>query len=272
MSLLHALVLGVLQGLTEFLPVSSSGHLIVIPKLFGWEEQPLAFDVAIHQGTTLAVLLYFWRDFVQLARCGTADIVMHRLRWGAYSPLGRLALLIVLGCVPAVIAGGLGNTWIEEHLRNPWLIAGNLVLFGLVMLAADRWAQPSREMDKLNPPRALLIGCAQALALIPGISRSGSTIAAGMFSGLRRDTAARFSFLLSAPIVVAAGIKELPDIRTAADGDVGTAALALGFAGAFLSGISAIHLLLRYVARHPLSIFVWYRVALAVLIIVTLGR
>lgn len=264
-------MLGIVQGLTEFLPVSSSGHLIIVPELLHWKEQPLAFDVAVHQGTTLAVLLYFWRDFVRLTRHGVADILRCRLRWAEYSPLGRLALLIMLGCVPAVIVGGLFNTWIEDHLRQPWLIALMLVVVGGAMLAADRWAHPSREMDKLNPARALLIGCAQALALIPGVSRSGSTIVAGMFAGLRRDTAARFSFLLAAPVIVAAGIKELPDIRSAAGGDVGSPALVVGFVAAFLSGISAVHLLLRYVARHPLSLFVWYRVALAAVIIVTLG-
>lgn len=271
MTVLHAIVLGLVQGLTEFLPISSSGHLIVVPRMLGWDEQPLSFDVALHLGTTLAVLLYFRRDVIQLVRRGLADAVAHRQRVRCWSPLGRLGLLIVLGCIPAVIVGGLFNNWIEAHARAPWLVASLLVLFGLVMLAAERWLDGSRTIERLDAPRTLLIGCAQALALLPGVSRSGATISAGMFAGLSRETAARFSFLLAAPVIVAAGVKELPDIRHAADQGVSHAALAAGFAVSFIVGLATVHALLRFVARHPLNLFVWYRFAFAALVLIVLG-
>jgi undecaprenyl-diphosphatase len=271
MSVFHAVVLGIVQGLTEFLPVSSSGHLIVVPRMLGWEEQPLAFDVALHLGTTLAVLLYFWRDFVRLTRHGLGDIVTRRLRIDCYSPFGRLAVLIVVGCVPAVIVGGLFNTWIEDNARQAWLVATMLVVFGLVMLAAERWGDSASGLERLNMRRSLLIGAGQAMALIPGVSRSGTTIAAGMFSGLSRATAARFSFLLAAPVIVAAGIKELPDIRHASAQGVSGGALAAGFLVSFAVGLLTVHLFLRYVASHPLSAFVWYRFGFAALVLLLLG-
>ncbi len=271
MTLLHAIILGLVQGLTEFLPVSSSGHLILVPRLLGWERQPLAFDVALHLGTTLAVLLYFRRDFIQLTRCALVDMVTHRTNLSRYSPFGRLALLIVLGCVPAVIVGGLFNTWIEEHARGPVLVAAMLVVFGLVMLAAERWARGQSDLERIDTKRSLLIGAAQALALFPGVSRSGTTIAVGMFSGLTRGTAARFSFLLSAPVIVGAGIKELPDIRHAADEGVTALHLAAGFGVSFVVGLLTVHLLLRYVARRSLGVFAWYRFAFAAMALLILG-
>lgn len=271
MTVFRAIVLGLVQGLTEFLPVSSSGHLILVPRLLGWQEQPLSFDVALHLGTALAVLLYFRRDFVRLAHYGVADLARHRAAVARWSPFGRLALLIVLGCVPAVIVGGLFNDTIEAHARGAWSVALLLVVFGLVMLAAERWARGSCGIERLDAPRALLIGTAQALALLPGVSRSGATIAAGMFSGLSREAAARFSFLLSAPVVVAAGVRELPDIRHAATQGVSGAELAAGFLASFAVGVLAIHALLRYMAVRTLRIFVWYRFAFAALVLLILG-
>ena len=271
MTLLRAIALGIVQGLTEFLPISSSGHLILVPALLGWERQPRSFDVALHLGTTLAVLLYFHRDFVRLARHGIIDIIAHRTRIARWSADGRLGLLTVLGCVPAVIVGGLLDGWLEAHARGPWLVAALLVVFGLVMLAAERWAHGCWGMERLDPGRALMIGSAQALALLPGVSRSGATIAGGMFMGLSRETAARFSFLLSAPIVVAAGVKELPELRHASAQGVSAAELAAGCLVSFAVGLLAIHLLLRYVAGHRLNVFVWYRISFAVLAVVLLS-
>lgn len=271
MSVFQAVVLGIVQGLTEFLPISSSGHLIAVPRLLGWSKQPLAFDVALHLGTMLAVLVYFWRDFALLTRHGISDLLVHRQRLHCYSPHGRLALLIVLGCVPAVVVGGLFNAWIEAHVRDAGLVAALLAGFGLVLLAAERWGQGRGGIECVDARRVLLVGTAQALALAPGVSRSGITIAAGMFAGLSRAAAARFSFLLSAPIVVAAGLKEAPDIRHAADQGVSAAALIVGLAVAFVVGLAAIHFLLRHVATRSLNVFVWYRLAFAALIVVVLG-
>jgi undecaprenyl-diphosphatase len=271
MSLLHAIVLGIVQGLTEFLPVSSSGHLIVVPELLGWEEQPLAFDVALHLGTMLAVLLYFWRDFALLIRHGATDLVLYGPRWRLYSTYGRLALFIVIGSIPVVIVGGLFNGWIEEHVRDARLVAVLLATFGLLLFAAERWSVQPSGIERLDAGRALLIGVAQAVALFPGVSRSGTTMAVGMFAGLSRAAAARFSFLLSAPVVVAAGLRELPDIRHAAQQDVSAAALVTGFVVAFASGLAAVHLLLRYLAARPLSVFAWYRLAAGAGILLVLG-
>lgn len=271
MTNLQAVVLGLVQGLTEFLPVSSSGHLIVVPRLLGWAEQPLSFDVALHLGTMLAVLLYFARDFSALIRGGLSGIIRHRLRFGQYPATGRLALLIVLGSLPAVIAGGTLATWIEEHVRNAGLVAVLLVVFGLVLLAAERWAPSAAGLDAVNTRRALLIGGAQAVALIPGVSRSGFTIATGMFTGLSREAATRFSFLLAAPVTVGAGVKELPALRDRARDGVSILQLGIGFTVAFLVGLATVHLLLRYVARRPLSVFVWYRIGVAALTIAALG-
>lgn len=270
MDVVQAAVLGLVQGLTEFLPVSSSGHLVLVPRLLGWREHPLSFDVALHLGTALAVLLYFRRDMRCLIHHGLTDLVGCRWRLGAYSPVGRLALLIVLGCLPAVAVGGLFNDWIEAHTRQAWLVALLLVVFGVVMLLADRCAPQSRSMEALDPARALFIGMAQALALLPGVSRSGATIAAGMFAGLSRETAARFSFLLAAPVILGAGVKELPNLRHAAAQGVGAADLAVGFVISFVVGLAAIHFLLRYVALRPLTAFVLYRFALAGLVLALL--
>lgn len=271
MTVLHAIVLALVQGLTEFLPVSSSGHLVLVPRLLGWNEQPLAFDVALHVGTTGAVLLYFHRDFIRLIRCSVGDALTHGVQLSRWSAYGRLALLIILGCVPAVFVGGLFSGWIEQHARATPVVATLLIAFGLVMLAAERWSNETSGLEKLDRRRVLAIGMAQALALFPGVSRSGITIATGMFCGLSRATAARFSFLLAAPVIVAAGVKELPEIRHAADQGVGVDALLAGMAVAFISGFLAIHLLLKYVASRPLHIFVWYRIGFAVFAVVTLA-
>lgn len=271
MTVLHAIVLGLVQGLTEFLPVSSSGHLVLVPRMLDWQPHPLSFDVALHAGTMLALLLYFGRDIGRLARHGVADALRHRHRTGRWSPYGRLALLIALGSVPAVLVGGLLGDWIETNVRDAWSVAALLVLFGLVMLAAERWAEAASGLERLDARRALLVGCAQALALAPGVSRSGATISAGMFAGLSRATAARFSFLLAAPVVAAATVKELPNLRHASAEGVSGAALAAGVLVSFAVGLLAVHALLRYASARTLRLFVWYRLAFAALALLVLG-
>ena len=270
MTIAHAVFLGLIQGLTEFLPVSSSGHLVTVPQLLGWQEQPLAFDVALHLGTTAAVLLYYLRRFVALIRCGLHDLWKERINFTNYSPTGRLAWMLVLSCVPAVVVGGLFNSWIEAHVRSPYTVAVLLVLFGLYMLAAERFAVQRHETEQAAVPHALLIGLAQAVALLPGVSRSGATISTGMFTGLTRRAAADFSFLMSAPVIVGAGLLEAPKLRHAAEQGVSTGVLLAGMIVAFLSGLAAITILLRWVGTRPLTPFVWYRFAFAALIVVVM--
>lgn len=283
MTPLYALVLGIVQGLTEFLPISSSGHLLIVPRLFGWEEQPLAFDVALHIGTLTAVLVYFFRDWVALARSGLADLRAHGLRLTAWSAHGRLLLLIALGTVPAVVVGLLLSD-AEDRLRTPAVVGAMLILVGSIMAAAERFANRPRqgaittsaqgsELEKrLSPVRALVIGVAQAFALVPGVSRSGATISAGMFSGLSRATAARFSFLIATPITLAAAAKELPQLRTAAEQGVSRGEIGLGVAASALVGLLAISALLRFLATRPLYPFSIYRVIVGVLVLLFLAR
>ena len=272
MTIWQALVLGIVQGLTEFLPVSSSGHLLLVPELFGWREQPLAFDVALHIGTTLAVVAYFHRDWWTLIREFSADARRYRARIGRWGPGGRLSLLIALGTVPAVIAGLLLSD-LEDRLRTPGIVATMLVLVGGYMAAAERWA-PRREqsgLERLTWRSTLLIGVAQACALVPGVSRSGPTIATGMFAGLGRATAARFSFLLATPVTLAAMVVELPHLRDAGEQGIGGAEIVAGIIASLVVGVIAIRFLLRFLAVQRLYPFVIYHVGLAVLVLALLA-
>lgn len=271
MSVFEAILLGLVQGLTEFLPVSSSGHLVLLPRLLGWEPHPLSFDVMLHLGTMMAVLLYFGRDIGLLVRHGITDSLTYQLRFRCWSPHGRMALLITLGSVPAVVVGGLFNDWIEAHARQTWVVASLLALFALVMMAAERWPGGQSTADRLDARRALFIGVAQALALVPGVSRSGATISAGMFAGLSRGAASRFSFLLATPVIVAASVKELPNLRHASTEGVSSPDLGMGFLVSFVVGLAAIHLFLRFVAARPLHIFGLYRIGFAILVLLVLG-
>lgn len=275
MTPLQALILGIVQGLTEFLPISSSGHLLLVPHFFGWPEQPLAFDVALHTGTLLAVVIYFHRDWTRLLLATARDLRCHGptvRRWG---PPARLTLLIGLGTVPAVVVGLLVSG-IEDRLRAPGVVAATLVLGSAYMAAAEWWSarRGGRDctMAAMTPDRALLVGVAQAAALVPGVSRSGSTIATGMFAGLGRASAARFSFLLATPITLAAAVKEAPSLRDAAAQGISGVEIGIGILASFAVGVVAIAFLLRYLAARPLYVFVWYRLALAAVVIAVLAR
>ena len=273
----QALVLGLVQGATELLPVSSSGHLILVPWLGDWEYLKehetfnQTFDVALHLGTLVAVVTYFWRDLVGLLRAW-----LHTLRTRrAATAEERLAWFVVLATIPAAIVGYLGEDLIAEHLGEPWQIAIALVLFAALLWVADR--QPERRgMGALGPREALAIGAAQSLALMPGVSRSGVTITAGRFLGLDRDSAARVSFLLLVPIVLGAVV--LKGVQDVVLGDLpsgSTGPFVVGTLAAAGSGLLAIDALLGYVRRHDYSIFVWYRLiaaAIVILLIVTGAR
>jgi undecaprenyl-diphosphatase len=265
-SLLAAALLGVVQGLTEFLPVSSSAHLILGREFIGWNDRELglAFDVACHVGTMLAVILYFRRELLQLAAALP--------RMFQPEPDARLIRLIVVGTLPIVGAGLLYTDTVEAALRRPLVAACALVAGAILMIVAERAGARVRDESSLNQGGALAIGVAQAAALVPGVSRSGATISIGLFLGLRRDAAARFAFLLSVPAIVAAAAKEsveLPGLNLTSDA-IRLCAVGLVVSGGV--GYLTIRYFLRYLAGHRLDVFAYYRFALAAATFVWLAR
>jgi undecaprenyl-diphosphatase len=274
MSELEALLLGIVQGLTEFLPISSSGHLILVPWLQEYtflENHPSfnkTFDVALHAGTLIAVVVYFRTELVAVI----AGFVRSLRRRSIDDPSERLAWLLVIGTIPAVIAGGLGEDWIDDNLGEPWMIAILLIVFGLVLAAADRLPQ-SRSIEGVTLRDGVYIGLAQVLALAPGVSRSGVTISAGRFLSLDRDTAARVSFLLLTPVTAGAVVyKGIEAITEGLPDDV-IGPMIVGTIAAAASGYAAIAALLALVRRHSYDGFVVYRimVGIGVLILIATG-
>lgn len=267
--LVQALVMGVVQGLTEFLPVSSSGHLIVVPFLLGFHDpfiDSLAFSVMLHMATLVALLVYFRRDWLRLVPAGLAAIRDRSLRT---DPDRRLAWLLVVATIPAVIAGVLLNDIIESNVRSPGLVAVMLVIGGAILWLADRAGRHARGVDDVTFPLAFGIGVAQAFALVPGISRSGISIAAGLFAGLTREAAARFSFLMATPVIAGAGAWEtLKLLRGEGGVAVSVGPLAVGMVAALVAGIAAIEVTLRYLRTHPVTIFAIYRLVLAGVVLV----
>ena len=267
--LIQALVMGIVQGLTEFLPVSSSGHLIVVPYLLGWNDpflNSLEFSVMLHMGTLVALLVYFRRDWLRLVPAGLAAIRDRSLQDDEDR---RLAWLLIAATIPAAIVGFLLNDVIEESFRSVGLVAVTLVIGGLILLIADRFGAKSRTIDDVTFPIAVGIGTAQALALIPGISRSGISISAARMVGMDRESAARFAFLMATPITAGAGVFE---IRKLVAGEGGVAVelvpLVIGLVAAMISGLAAIHFMLSFLRRQSLDVFVWYRFALAAVVLV----
>jgi len=266
MTLVYAVLLGVIQGLTEFLPVSSSAHLILARAFFGWDSAQfgMAFDVACHVGTLAAVVAYFWPDIVAMIRAvpraGT-------LLGAEPDPAAWMALLIVIGTIPAVIVGLLFGRAIEEGLRRPAVAAAMLAVVALAFFAVERFGAKRRTQASLGIADAVLIGCAQAAALVPGVSRSGSTIATAMALGMRRDEAARFVFLLGVPAILAAAVKEgLPFVKHGLPAGEGPLFVA-GMVSSALVGYLAVRFFIRYVAGHSLAAFAWYRLALAATVV-----
>ena len=267
--LIQAVVLGIVQGLTEFLPVSSSGHLIIVPALFGWHDpfiDSLAFSVMLHIATLLALLVYFREDLLRLVPAGLAAI---RDRSLGDDPDRRLAWLLAVATIPAVIAGVLLNDAIETAFRQPRLVAVTLVIGAAILFLADRLGSHSRRVESISFPLAFGIGAAQALALVPGVSRSGISISAGLFAGLDRESAARFAFLMATPITAGAGLWELRKVVTGVAGvDIPIVPLLAGMLAALIAGLLAIAVLLRYLRTHGVGVFVAYRLALAALVLV----
>ena len=257
MTPLQAAVLGLVQGLGEFLPISSSAHLVLVPWLFGWTDPGLTFDIALHVGTLVAVVLYFWKDWWQLIIKGFTD---------ARSTEGRLFWYLAAASVPGAMAGYLLEKKAETVFRSPFLIAVMLIVMGVFLYWADRRGAKKTEMTDITFGTSILIGISQALAIIPGVSRSGITMTTGLLAGVTRVGAARFSFLLSTPIIFGAAMVKLPHILS--NPSVITIHFAIGMLISFITGIVSIGFLLRYVQTRDFLPFVIYRFILGILVIV----
>jgi undecaprenyl-diphosphatase len=268
LELVQAILLGVVQGLTEFLPVSSSGHLLLGQYFLGMDQDRfgLTFDAAIHTGTVLAVVSFFWRDLLRMARAFVESLKGPNLA----DRDQRMAYLILVACIPAGVVGLLFQNFFEEEVRSPWLVVFNLVLVGALFIVGEVVGRKTRTSDKLGFKEGLGIGLAQTAALFPGVSRSGATITLGLFLGLRREEAARFSFLMSVPITAAAALLSLAD---AFGSGIDTHDALLFLVGSITSGLvgyMAIRFLLAYLAGHSLLVFAYYRFALAAVVVVLL--
>lgn len=265
----QAIILGAIQGLTEFIPVSSSGHLIAIPYLLHWNYQGKAFDVAAHMGTLVALVAYYWRDWISIL----SSFFSHIFKGKPYdkddsnTASGRLFIPIVVACVPAAIVGFLWDDLIETKLSMWYVVAPAMVIFGLIMLLADRISKRQRDMAHMTYVDYIIIGIAQAMALLPGVSRSGITITAGLFRNLDRSAAARFSFLLSTPIVFGAGIMALKKVLHTGMPAQEWAAFGWGFASATIFGYIAIHFLINFLRKNSMTAFVVYRIVFAALMV-----
>jgi undecaprenyl-diphosphatase len=265
MPLYQVIVLAIVQGLTEFLPVSSSGHLIVIPRLLGWPEHSLQFDVALHLGTLVAILIYFYRDWIHLIANGLG------LRVGHDPELSRnrgLVWLIALATVPVAVAGILFEKQAEAAFRSFYIIGAMLIVVGVLMWIADRMSSERKDLGNVGGIDSFLIGLAQAFAIVPGTSRSGITITAGLFRNLDRATAARFSFLLSTPAIAGAVVKKAWDVHK--QGGIPHDMRVPILVGVIVSGIvgaAVIGFFMKYLRRNNLAIFVWYRIIFGIIVI-----
>lgn len=271
MDLFQAIVLGLVQGLTEFLPISSSGHLRVVPAFAGWEDPGAAFTAVIQLGTMAAVVLYFREDLVAIARAWSGSL---RDRSRRSQLEARLGWYLIIGTIPIVIFGFSFSHQIENGARDLYLIGTTLIVLGILLLIAEKVSSRERDLSAITRRDAIIVGFAQALALIPGVSRSGATITAGLFLGMDRVSAARFSFLLSIPAVVLSGIFEFRlVVDGSAQGAAGLAPTAVATLFAFISGYASIAFLLKFLTTHTTAVFVAYRVVLgtAVLVLAATG-
>ena len=278
MTLFQAAVLGIVQGLTEFIPISSSAHLIIIPWLFRWNDPGLSFDVALHLGTLMALIWFFWSDWVRLVRAGVASIIERKI---GDDNDRRLAWFLVIATIPGALAGWLAESKIEELFHQPGAVhqpgameamAAIIALLGAALFITERVARHARGINQLSLKDSVIVGLSQALAIFPGVSRSGSTITAGLAMGLQRETAARFSFLLSAPIILGAGVKSLLEVLSALSAGTMLRSdllnMGIGFLAAALSGYLCIKFLLRFLQKHSTDVFVYYRWMLAALVLI----
>ncbi len=263
MSIFEAIVLGIVQGLTEFLPISSTGHLRIVPAFLGWDDPGAAFTAVTQLGTMAAVLLFFREDLSRISRSFVRSLKAGESR----DQDARLGWYILLGTVPIAILGLAFRDQIESGARDLYVIATALIVLGLVLLAAEKVGTRERQLDRITPRDGVVVGLAQALALVPGVSRSGATITAGLFLGLDRAAAARFSFLLSVPAVVLSGLFEMRKFVGEGGDDTGAGALIVATLLAFVVGYASIAFLLRFLADHSTYVFVAYRVVLGVVVL-----
>ena len=285
MEIIQSIILGIIQGITEFLPISSSGHLILIPNFFGWQDQGLAFDVALHWGTLIAVVIYFRKDWIriignsyllnrlknykyQITNTKQIQNLDDEAKNTQYSILNTkylkkdLLFIIIIATIPGVIAGLLLNTYAETVFRNPLIISATLFFGAVLLFYSDKIGAKKTDLTNLSLKMGILIGLFQALAIIPGVSRSGITITVALLLGLKRTDAAKFSFLLSTPIILGAGIKEFPNLLNSGL----NINILVGVLVSALSGYLAIKYMLRYLENRSYDIFVGYRVVLAIII------
>jgi undecaprenyl-diphosphatase len=267
MSVIQAIILGIIQGITEFLPVSSSGHLIFIPKIFNWVDQGLSFDVVVHMGTLVAVIIYFRKKILQLITSVYKKDKKSKLN-------NKLSLLLILSIIPAGIVGLLAGDWIENNLRSAKLVGVGLIFWGIILLIADRYNKKQESnnkklisLDKMSWKNALFIACAQAIALIPGTSRSGITMTAGLFAKLNKKTVAEFSFLMSIPIIALAGGLNILELFQNGLGELSLIILISGFLASAISGFFAIWGLMKIIQKWSFLPFVIYRIIIGLAII-----
>jgi undecaprenyl-diphosphatase len=257
MSLLEAFIYGVLQGLGEFLPISSTAHITLAPWFFRWKDPGLSFDIALHLGTLAAVIIFFWKDWINLIKAGLTDVK---------SDEGKLFWYIVLACVPGGILGVLFEEHIETTFRNPLLIGIMFIVMGIVIYAADKYSESRFELMDIGPKRSFLIGVSQAIAMIPGVSRSGITMAAGRAMKIKREDAARFTFLLSTPFIFLSGVYKAKDLISV---PVETLPFIIAILTSATVGIFSIKFLLEYLKRNGFGIFAVYRIVLGAIVIAT---
>lgn len=258
MTSFQAIILGLLQGLTEFLPVSSSGHLILVPHFLGWQDQGLAFDAMIHLGTALATIYHYRHD--------CHGVLQSFVRKNPDEDTRRLRNGILLASIPAIVVGVLAKDYIDQHARNVTLVAFNLIVWGVMLLIADRVASQrgNGPYQTTTTKQAIIGGIAQAFALLPGTSRSGATISATLLAGMNRPSAVRFSFLLGLPVILGvSGLSAIKLFTDAQNGEIFMMPLVLGLAASFVGGLLAIRIMLRFVSHHGLAFFAAYRFALA---------
>jgi len=265
--LLRSVLLGIVQGLTEFLPISSSAHLAIVPQLLGWEDPGAAYTAVVQIGTELAVVLYFWRDIWTIGSGWVKGLFSAEARQASE---WRMGWFIIIGSTPIVILGLLLEDLIDSEFRNLWFIGAMLIGMGLVLGLAERLGRKTKPIADLSTRDAILLGFAQSCALVPGVSRSGATISMGLFLGYERQAATRYAFLLAIPAVVGAGVYKLKDIP-GGENAYGTVPTLVGTAVSFVVGLAVIHWLLKYVSNHSYKPFVIYRVALGSLVLILLA-
>lgn len=255
MSILQAIIYGIIQGLGEFLPISSTAHITLLPWFFGWKDPGLEFDIALHMGTLIAVVIFFWKDWIKLIKAGLTDVK---------SSEGKLFWYIVLACIPGGIFGVLFEDQIATTFRNPILIGVMLIAMGILLYVADKFFESRVQLKEIGLKRSLLIGVSQALAMFPGVSRSGITMAAGRAMGVKREDAARFTFLLSTPFIFLSGVYKAKDLVSVS---VDTAPFVAAIITSAIVGVLSIKFLLDYLKRKGFGIFTVYRFILGAVVI-----